>query len=173
PRANWMELVDVDTIAGRARGTQWTTVYSPTATQLDLSVKGPEPLTGSAQEAEVLLSWWGLPGTGIGGMQSGGLDLGIVHDGYRYGDKRRSLLGVPILTSATKSLITRWTANVPPMIEAQLSDQDGLAIGSIKNRTGITLQNVRLMYDAWAYRLGDLKDGKLIAVGEQLSPRKV
>jgi hypothetical protein len=172
-RANWMELVDVDTIAGRARGTQWTIVYSPTAAQFDFSVKGPELPTGSAQAEEVLLSWWGLPGTGIGGMQSGGLDLGIADDAYRYGDKRRSLLGVPILTSATKSLITRWTAKVPPMIEAQLSDQDGLAIGSIKNRTGSTLQNVRLMYDSWAYRLGDLKDGKLISVGEQLSPRKV
>jgi hypothetical protein len=173
PRANWMELVDVDTMAGRARGTQWTAVYSPTAAKLDLNAKSPELPTGQAQAEEVLLSWWGLSGTGIGGMQSGGLDLGIVHDGYRYGDDRRLLLGVPILTSATKSLVTRWTAKVPPMIEAQLSDQDGLAIGSIKNRTGITLQNARLMYDTWAYRLGDLKDGKLITVGEQLSPRKV
>jgi hypothetical protein len=138
-----------------------------------LSIKGPKLPTGSAEEPEVLLSWWGLPGTGIGGMQSGGLDLGIVHDGYRYGDDRRSLAGVPILTSATKSLITRWIAKVPPMMDAQLSDQDGLATGTIKNRTGITLQNARLMYGTWAYRLGDLQDGKLITVGEQLSPRKV
>ena len=78
--ANRLELVDVDTLAGRARGTLWTTIYSPAATKFDLSVKGPELPADSIQEKEVLLSWWGLPGTGIGGMQSGGIDLGIVHE---------------------------------------------------------------------------------------------
>ena len=121
----------------------------------------------------MLLSWWGLPGTGIGGMQSGGIDLGIVHSGYRYGPERSSLLGVPVLTSATKSLIARWTATVSAMIDAELTDQDGLAVGSITNRTGFRLRNVRLLYGTWAYRLGDLNAGKRVEVGEQLSPRKV
>src|SRR6185503_2215583 len=40
--ANRLELVDVDTLAGRARGTLWTAIYSPVAKQFDLSVKGPE-----------------------------------------------------------------------------------------------------------------------------------
>jgi hypothetical protein len=172
-RANRLELVDVDTIAGRARGTLWTTICSPTATKLDLSVNGPRLGTDSTQGKEMLLSWWGLPGTGIGGMQSGGIDLGIVHSGYRYGSDRNSLLGVPILASATKSLISRWTSPVSTMIDAELSDQDGLAVGSITNRTGFRLQNVRLLYGSWAYRLGDLNAGKHVDVGEQLSPRKV
>ncbi len=171
--ANRLELVDVDTLAGRARGTLWTTVYSPVATRFDLNVKGPELPADSIQEKEIQLSWWGLPGAGIGGMQSGGMDLGIVHDGYRYGTERQSLLGVPVLTSATKSLITRWTAKATPMIEAELTDQDGLAAGSITNRTGFVLQNVRLLYGTWAYRLGTVNAGKRIEIGEQLSPRKV
>ena len=134
--ANRLELVDVDTLAGRARGTLWTTIYSPTATKFDLSVKGPELSTDSTQEKEVLLSWWGLPGTGIGGMQSGGIDLGIVQAATDTGRTRSSLLGVPVLASATKSLITRWTSPVSTMIDAELTDQDGLAAGSITNRTG-------------------------------------
>jgi hypothetical protein len=124
-------------------------------------------------EKETLLSWWGLPGTGIGGMQSAGLDLAIIQDSYRYGAERSSLLGMPILTSATKSLTVRWAAKVAPMIDAELTDQDGLASGAVTNRTGHPLQNVRLLYGAWAYRLGDLNPGKRVEVGEQLSPRKV
>jgi hypothetical protein len=171
--ANRLELVDIDTLAGRARGTLWTTLYSPTAKKFDLSVKGPQLRTDSTEAKEVLLSWWGLPGNGIGGMQSGGIDLGIVHGGYRYGPDRSSLLGVPILASATKSLISRWTSPVSAMIDAELTDQDGLAVGSITNRTGLQLHNVRLLYSSWAYRLGDMNDGKRVDVGEQRSPRKV
>jgi hypothetical protein len=106
-------------------------------------------------------------------MQSGGIDLGIVHSGYRYGPERNSLLGVPVLASATKSLISRWTSSIPTTIDAELVDQDGLAVGSITNRTGFPLQNVRLLYGSWAYRLGDLNAGKRLEIGEQLSPRKV
>jgi hypothetical protein len=171
--ANRLELVDVDTISGRARGTLWTTIYSPTARQFDLSVKGPELRADLTQGKDVLLSWWGLPGNGIGGMQSGGIDLGIVRSGYRYGSERKSLLGVPILASATKSLIARWTAPVSSMVDAELTDQDGLAIGSITNRTNFPFQNARLLYGTWAYRLGGLNAGQRIDVGEQLSPRKV
>jgi hypothetical protein len=171
--ANRLELVDVDTLAGRARGTLWTSLYSPTATKFDLSVKGPEVHTDTKQDKEALLSWWGLPGSGIGGMQSGGIDLGIVHSGYRYGSDRSSLLGVPILASATKSVISRWTSPVSTMIDAELADRDGLAVGSITSRADFPLQNVRLLYGSWAYRLGNLNAGKRVEVGEQLSPRKV
>jgi hypothetical protein len=40
---------------------------------------------------------------------------------------RSSLLGVPILTSATKSLISRWTSPVSTMIDADLTDHEELA----------------------------------------------
>lgn len=173
PHANRLELVDVDTLAGSARGTLWATLYSPTARKFDLSVKGPEFLADSTQRKETLLSWWGLPGAGIGGMQSGGIDLGIVQSGYRYGPDRGSLLGVPVLESATKSLLARWTSSVATMIDAELIDQDDLAVGSVTNRAGFPLRNVRLLYGTWAYRLGDMNAGNRVEVGEQLSPRKV
>jgi hypothetical protein len=168
-----LELVDVDTIAGRARGTLWTTLYSPTATQFDLSVDRSPADADSAGGREVLLSWWGLPGVGIGGMQSGGVDLGIVHSGYFYGPEKKSLQNVPVLASATKSLMTRWIAPVPHMVDAKLANEDGLAVGSITNMTGMTLKNVRLLYGTWAYRLGTLDVGQSIEVGDQLNPRKV
>jgi hypothetical protein len=114
-----------------------------------------------------------LAGAGIGGMQAGGIDLGIIRGGYHYGAERQSLVGVPILESATKSLVARWTAPSEPMVESELSDENGLAVGALTNRAGFRLANVRLLYGTWAYRLGTLEAGGGIEVGEQLNPRKV
>lgn len=170
-RVNQIELIDVDLSTNRARGTFWASLYSPSAAQLDLSVQTPK-LSGG-EGSDTLFSWWGLPGVGIGGMQSGGTDLGIIRTGYSYGANRDALNGVPVLASATKSLMARWSAPSAPMIEANLTDQDELAVGSITNRNGPPLRNVRLLYGTWAYRLGNLNPGQSIEVGEQLSPRKV
>ncbi|HEX5470513.1 MAG TPA: hypothetical protein VFW73_01440 [Lacipirellulaceae bacterium] len=173
PRANQLELIDIDTINGRTRGTLWATIFSPEAKRFDLGLNGPSRPSDAKPESNMLLTWWGLPGVGIGGMQSGGFDLGIVHAGYRYAPEGSSLENVPILASATKSLLARWTTPDAPAIAAKLTDQDGLAVGSITNQSGIPLRNVRLLYGTWAYRLGTLGVGQRINVDEQLSPRKV
>jgi hypothetical protein len=106
-------------------------------------------------------------------MQAGGAEFGSGGDAYRYGAGYQSLENVPILASASKSLIARWTAPTAMQIEAELADDEGLAVGHLTNRTGTTLHNVRLLYATWAYRLGTLKPGQQVEVNEQLSPRKV
>ncbi len=173
PQVNRLELIDVDTLSGRTRGTFWGTLYSPTAAQFDLSVETSQLHADSAMEGNLIFSWWGLPGVGIGGMQAGGIDPGMVRVGYSYGAERNSLAGVPVLASSTKSLMARWTAHVPPMLNAVMTDQDGLAVGSIANLSGQRWRNVRLLYGTWAYFLGSLNPGQRIDVGEELSPRKV
>ncbi|MEX2309279.1 MAG: hypothetical protein WD738_16890 [Pirellulales bacterium] len=170
-RVNQLELVDIDTVTGQARGTFWAALYSPRAQQFDLGLDVELP-SGSAEPA-ILVSWWGLPGVGIGGMQSGGSEPGIVRGGYRYGAGLDSLVEVPVLTSSTKSLLARWTAPVAPLIDSQLADQDGLVAGSIENRSGVPLRNVRLLYNGWGYRLGNLEPGRRIDVSEEISPRRV
>ena len=122
-------------------------------------MKLPATASATTNDAEMLFSWWGLPGLGIGGMQTGGADLGIVTTGYRYGPERKSLEQVPVLASATKSLLARWTGTSAATIEATLTDEDGLAAGTITNQTGVELRNVRLLYGSWAYRLGTLNAG--------------
>jgi hypothetical protein len=99
--------------------------------------------------------------------------LDFVGEGYHYAAQLEALRGVPVNTSATKSLLVRWTAPVAGMLAAQLRDQDGLATGSIVNRTGRTLRNARLLYDDWGYWLGNLAEGQQIEVGEHLDARKV
>jgi hypothetical protein len=70
-------------------------------------------------------------------------------------------------------MMARWTAHAPVQIEAELVDEGGLAVGRLTNRTGATLNNVRLLYGTWAYRLGTVRNGQQVEVGEQLNPRKV
>jgi hypothetical protein len=171
-RVNRLEVVDIDTVSGRARGTFWATLYSPRAEQYDVALDVELPGEG-APAAETLISWWGLPGVGIGGMQAGGTELGIVRDGYRYGPGLESLADVPVLMSATKSLLARWTAPTATIVDAQLADADGLVEGFIANHSDTPLHNLRLLYNGWAYRLGNLEPGRRIDVGEEISPRRV
>jgi len=77
-----------------------------------------------------------------------------------------------VLTSATKSLLARWNGDSPMQVDSQLTDQDGLVSGTIANQTGLQFTNARLLYGSWAYRLGNLKAGQSIEIGEALSPRR-
>jgi hypothetical protein len=170
-RVNRREVVDCDTISGRARGTFWSTIFTTEAARLDLRCDVNALPRGG--EPEVLLSAWGLPGGGIGGMQSGGMDLGIVRDAYRYTSSRDGLENVPVLTSATKSFLARWTAPIERPMIAELADVDGLVAGTVENRTGKKLRNVRLLYGEWGYRLGEIADGERVDVSDELSPLRV
>jgi len=78
----------------------------------------------------------------------------------------------PILASASKSLVSRWTSPVSTMIDAELTDQDGLAIGSVTSHADFPLRNVRLLYGSWAYRLGNLSNGKPRGRGRTTEPAK-
>jgi hypothetical protein len=175
PRINELELVDVDVATGQARGTFWSTLYSPRAQQFDLELRLDATLLAdqAAPRSEILLSWWGLPGSGIGGMQARRTELGVGEGLYRYGPHLSTLENVPVLTASTKSFAARWTAPAAPLIEAHLADEGGLVVGSINNRTGRLLRNIRLLYNGWAYRLGNLRDGRIINVGDQFVPRRV
>jgi hypothetical protein len=171
-RVNQLELVDIDTTSDQARGTVWSAVFSPNAERIDVRLD-VEKLGDGSGEAEVLMSSWALPGAGIGGTQSGGLDLAMSSQGYEYGENYDKLLGVPVLTSGTKSLLSRWTAKVEPGITAKLTDVNELVAGYVENRTGKTLRNARLFYRDWGFWLGNIKAGGRIEVGEELSPRKM
>jgi hypothetical protein len=172
-RVNRLELVDIDTLSGQARGTFWATMYSPRARRFDLRLDVEPAVKDDSAVAEVLLSSWGLPGEGIGGMDARRTDVGIVPGEYRYSPDLDSLESVPVITSATKSLLGRWTMPAALTLEAELTDQDGLVTGSIENRTGRALRNVKLLYNGWGYRLGNVQPDRRIEIGERSSPRRV
>jgi hypothetical protein len=156
---NQMDVVDVDVAQGTLRGTTWANVYSPRATRLDLNL-APQPAVSATQPPEVLLSWNGLPGAGLGGMNSSAA-VDVLGDKFTYtirydsateGPRPAAVTGLPLQTSATKGLIARWwstTAELPPS-DLYLSD-GGTLSGVVVNPLDVELSHCRIYYDNWAY----------------------
>lgn len=168
---NQLELVDVDTIHGRARGTYWATLYSPGAERYDLSLAARLLGRELPQPPEVLLSAWGLPGSGVGGTQAVGGEWEANSVGYALASDLSALVGVPIQVASTKSLVAQWQAPVGTLVEAQLAaDADGVLAGTITNRSSARWTNPLLLYGGWAYRLNDVPDAARVDVGAQAEP---
>jgi hypothetical protein len=165
---NQLELVDVDTETGRARGTYWATLYSPQARRFDLRF-APSMFGQPVTNAEVRLSWHGLAGTGIGGMSASGNEFGFDSFGYRYA-AADTLSGTPVLTAATKSLLAGWNAPVERLAASKLTGDGGMITGTFTNETGVPLRHARLLYGTWAYRLKDIEPGATVTVDEKVTP---
>ncbi len=161
-RLNTVEIVDFDMADGTVRGTAWAHVYSPKTVAYDFdAVRGwpAETVKGGGQ----LLSWQGLPGTGLGGM-SGQAIAATFPESYTLaattGPSTR-MAGVPISVSASKCLLGRWWADAGIKPTTQLrATADGLLAGEVINPLPIDLDDVVVLYENWAYRL-DRTDGKL------------
>ena len=104
-------------------------------------------------------------------MQTRAANLEIVQKGYRYSHGPRGARGLAGAHVVDEIVDCAVDCPRESLIEADLADQDGLASGSIVNKTGRVLRNARLFYRNWGYRLGDLADGRQIDVGEHLEPR--
>jgi hypothetical protein len=177
-RMNTAELVDVDLTTGRSRGTCWATLYSPQATRFDVALSPRAPDGEAVANVQSLVSWLGLPGSGVGGMHSAGEPIDVTGVGYRESSNLERLVGLPVLTSSTKSLGARWDTEqnwqASPPIAAELHvGDDGLVVGKLTNDSGTKLVNTCLLYGQWGYRLGDLTPGEQIEVGPELSAIRV
>lgn len=169
PQLNHAELVDFDLTTGRTRGSCWATLFSPQARQFDVKLEPHNAAGAAAAGARPLVTWWGLPGTGLGGMHAAGEPLDVTGVGYRAADNLRELRGVPVLTAATKSFTAQWTASheaaAPPIAFDLSVDDQGLLVGSVTNNTGARLANAYLLHGTWGYYLGDLEPGKPFEIG--------
>jgi hypothetical protein len=177
-RMNTAELVDVDLTTGRSRGTCWATLYSPQAKRFDVALAPRAPDGEAVASVQSLVSWLGLPGSGVGGMHSAGEPIDVTGVGYRESSNLEQLVGLPVLTSSTKSLGARWDTEqnwqAAPPIAAELHvGDDGLIVGKLANDTGAKLVNACLLFGQWGYRLGDLAPGQQLEVGPELSAIRV
>lgn len=179
PRVNHAELVDFDLTTGRTRGICWATLYSPRAERFDVTLAPRWPDATPVTDAQTLVSWLGLPGSGLGGMHAAGEPLDVTSVGYRQSTNLNALDGLPILTASTKSLSAQWDRDPPPAgaappLAADLSvNDDGLLVGSVTNETGSLLKSAFVLHGRWGYRLGDLPAGERKEIGPQLGAKQV
>ncbi len=185
-RVNQVEIIDVDTTTGLTRGTVWTHFFSPRATQYDLTLQPrlpgrtlvepqalsrPSPL---APRFSTTVSWLGLPGHALGGMQTSSSQTTLSDRGYRYGDQLQSLDGMPVQVWSTKTIHARWSTTAMPALDIELSEtSDKLLTGRVTNHLGVELTDCLLLYGPWAYHLARLGDGATVIINDDLQPRTV
>lgn len=186
------DLVDVDTVSGRVRGTTWATVFSPETRLYDVTARPvlmdgtPVPVEAAGSKAapakpqaerpalpatprpagrpQVLTSWFGLSGTGMGAMDSGTGSLLNWLQPYDCSPGLERLGGLPVAVRSTKALLVQWEAAGAGGVEAELTDEDRFLSGTVSNSLPLPLSHCVLFYGHWAHDLGTLQPGQVAAI---------
>lgn len=175
---NQLEIIDIDASEGIARGTIWGNVFSPRTGEIRAELE-PENRLGLDLKSDAIVTWQGLPGTGLGGMQTrAGAGLFRRHyvvefDSAGPGDAPMlaHLARLPVQVSSTRPLYAQFLADSPLSIRANLfyDDQIQRISGTITNPLDEPIRNVRLMFETWTYRLDrPLEPGETIDVETEL-----
>lgn len=166
---NQIDLVDVDLASQQVRGTTWFNVFSPATSTYDLSLDQRVGTSGNPQSRETILSWQGLPGNVLGGME--GLSTpATVGRAYDYAPDRSALGNVPIPVWSTKNFIGRWRTEAGSVFEADLkSGRDEVVHGKLVNRLDTSLKDCLLVAGRWAWQIAELKPNEPVRIeaGEQ------
>ncbi|HJT34128.1 MAG TPA: hypothetical protein VJ783_18925 [Pirellulales bacterium] len=166
---NQVDLVDVDAASQKIRGTTWFNLFSPVTTTYDLSLP-PHPAGDKDAPRQVWLSWQGLPGGALGGMEQTMAGPAAVARGYESSAERDELRGVPVPVWATKSFVANWQTTCQPGIDARLRlTADDVAEGRLTSRLEYPLRDCLLIAGRWAWQLGELAPRQTAAIvpGEQ------
>lgn len=171
-RLNQVDVVDVDAEGGFVRGTTWFSLFSPIASTYHLSVRpGALPLAGvggaagTPPQADSLTTWFGLPGGGMGGMDTWSGELNLFARHYAASADLGTLDGVPIAHWSSRSFTSRWSfpARVPPQPDLKAADDIQLE-GRVENPLAVPLEQAVLLHGNWAYELGTLAPGGSAAI---------
>jgi hypothetical protein len=178
-RLNQVEIIDVDCMPGgnadsRAHGTVWTHFFTPRVSDLNLSLQPGYLGRAQLEDFTSVVSWLGLPGYSLGGMQASGSQTTVFDDGYDHGNHLATLEHLPVQVWSTKTLTARWSASVRASVEAELQqNNEELLQGQLRNNSGVELQDCVLLYGRWAYQLGRMTVGKSLEIDDGLQPRTV
>ncbi len=178
---NQLEIIDVDASSNLVRGTVWSNLYSPAAGKCRISLSNKNALGWEIQSDQ--LSWHGLPGSGLGGMQTKS-SPGIARSGYQHSRQllpgqpqtdRSELLELPLYVSATKPLFVEYFTTFPSTIRSnlRLSLRTSRLDGTLLNPLDQRLKNCRLFFENYAYELDKthLEPGEAIDVMTEMKER--
>jgi len=196
---NQVDLVDVDLSSGQVRGQTWFNVFSPDSRSFDVSVT-PLPAVsdgkrpngsdavpendGQPAESASVVSWLGLPGEALGGMDRSG-SPGLFQGSYAFTasggpeEKGMTMTGVPIPVWSSKSFTARWTKAAPDAaVRCDLRWESGRLRGTIRNNMDIPLSDCLLVYrgpgsgtrSAHVIRFATIEAGKSATISPTQSP---
>ena len=163
-QVNQLEIIDIDSVDKTARGHLWANVFSPSTADCQVQIANQNSL-GFDTRSNSTVTWQGLPGTGLGGMQTRA-GAGLFRREYRCefesngaGDSpaRCTLTSLPVQVSSTKPLYVQWFS--PNGFEVQsklkLDPRIQRLEGTVTNPLNVKITNCRLMFENWTYKLND------------------
>ena len=172
---NQLEIVDFDSTSGKARGNLWTNVYSPSNTKCD--VKSAPENALNLDTSETLVSWMGIPGDGLGSMQSN-TSAGMFVQTYQCDldspNSSSELFGLPVQVSSTRSLNAQYFANkeLPSSSRLRLNPTTNQLQGTITNPFDFEIRNCRVLFENWAYiRATPIQPGETVDVFVDMKER--
>ncbi|MEZ6136005.1 MAG: hypothetical protein R3C53_13980 [Pirellulaceae bacterium] len=173
---NTAHLVDVDARSGSLSGHLWSHVYSGDAQQLDIQAKvSPTDIQPSAGDGNVFLDWQGLPGRGLGGLQSQlQTDRGMPSYAIEHVRSGTRVSGVGIASAGTKAFRGDWTGRIEPTGQSALQQLPGVdqLQGEVVNPLPFDLYDSILFYHNWYYVLNSrIAPGERLAVSADTIPK--
>ncbi len=146
-RINHVEVVDLDATSGHVRGWVWAQIYSPQTDTRD--VRLPNKNTLDIELSGDRLGWQGLPGTGLGGMQTRARSS-LIQQSYSatQTDNRMELKNVPIQVASSKPLFASYQGQLKNPVISELTYDVGVSefSGSITNPLNVELTNCAIFY---------------------------
>jgi len=168
-RINQVDVVDVDVGPDETlvRGTAWVNLFSPRTDQYNLSL-APQPV-GTATfngPQQVIMSWLGLPGEGLGAMGRSGGGSSLL-DAYGFSPDLSTIEDLPVAVWSTKSVTARWDGRLdrsPLNADLKVDSRNSLS-GTLTSRLGTPLRDCVLLYGGFVYDLNDIKPEQSVDLG--------
>lgn len=170
---NQLEIIDIDQASNRVRGNIWTNIYSPANSKNSLTA--PDQNSLGVNTGNATLSWMGIPGSGLAGMNSKtAARVQLQHYDCQFeGDSTGSRIeNLPIKVSSTKPLFTQYSDSKDFGITSRLSQRRNRLQGTFKNPFDLQLENCRIVYDNWTYVMSKpLGPGDTVDVSSELTEK--
>jgi len=163
-RYNQVDVLDVDSAAGRVRGTTWINLFSPQTDTYTLRLLPYGPDGKPAENPRWTLSPIGLAGEGLGGMRSRLGGTLLWDRSYEWSSEGDELWGLPVHAWCSRLVLGRWWASCRSWPQAHLVDRDQLPEGQIRNTLPVALEECILAYGRWGYALGRLEPGQSVRI---------
>ncbi len=173
PVARVAEVVDVDAVGGRIRGTAWLAVHVAENDQLDVAAAANAADREDARDAAV--TWWGVAGRGFGGLDASVPHPSLAAADYAYGESLAELERVPVASGASRLFEAEWTvAAVGSSVESTLTrTEQGTLAGAVSHRLPYALENCRLLHAGWLYDVGPMRPGDRYDTASGRGPRSL
>ena len=176
-KLNQLEMIEIDQASGQTRSNIWTHYYSPVGGKCSIELPTSTELADSIEDR--IISWQGLPGDGLGGMNTRAVNS-LTEQGYTQqvtdaGEQSGSdirIVDQPLRVSSTRALFSQWwtATQFPVESKLKLNRRTRHIEGTFSNPLDQTIKDCRLLYGEYVYQLPDrLEPGDEIdIVGDDL-----